>query len=605
MNREHGLVLVSAVGAALCAGVAAVIVAVFAPRLAEDMTSIGWLIFAVLLLFVSFVSLIIAFREVLRAYTGATNRKLERQRAEATEAHERVHAALLQQAKKLDDVVHSAAEARKRFSFAERRYLAAIDTHASAHGNGLAKFESSTRSALEDLSARVRSLGAQQRDDSDQVGARVDLLGVNLEELIRGQRSSLDTMDKWAKGIHSQIVTRTKAIEHLNQDQTGLLGQIAHDLTALQLLDSRVRENQSVVTQVSDDVTELLTAVAGASSWNEDAHSDLTKSLQDLETALHMRATAVQGEFAKGTARIAAWADDSESRAEDAEMHLQRLDRAVEQQLVRSKELMSSVATVEQLLLDQSQSVDAESSDMSLSGSVDRDSGLHSVEQALRAHVEAVAINTVRQIEALLQILPLVDTDRRSMPPLGSWAMTPDGMLVVADLIRARRPKLILELGSGSSTAWIAKISARTNSRVISIEHSQAYYSKTKEVLDQLDLTHPPELRLAELKHLTVEDQSYRWYDLAQFEDLRDIDMLIVDGPPKAVGDNSRFPALPMLIDRMSETGCVLLDDAHRPHERGTLKAWLAQFPALEQVESGSTRVAVLTKKKLPTHEAS
>ncbi|MES9855801.1 MAG: hypothetical protein ABW166_04240 [Sedimenticola sp.] len=41
--------------------------------------------------------------------------------------------------------------------------------------------------------------------------------------------------------------------------------------------------------------------------------------------------------------------------------------------------------------------------------------------------------------------------------------------------------------------------------------------------------------------------------------------MLVIDGPSGFIQKHSRYPALPLLFDKLSNNGMVFLDDAARP----------------------------------------
>ena len=80
---------------------------------------------------------------------------------------------------------------------------------------------------------------------------------------------------------------------------------------------------------------------------------------------------------------------------------------------------------------------------------------------------------------------------------------------------------------------------------------------------------------------------SWRWYDEAAVAAGLDtafggepIDLLIVDGPPAfAVGHGtSRYPALPVLHERLAPGATVVLDDIERPGEQVVLERWELEF---------------------------
>ena len=57
--------------------------------------------------------------------------------------------------------------------------------------------------------------------------------------------------------------------------------------------------------------------------------------------------------------------------------------------------------------------------------------------------------------------------------------------------------------------------------------------------------------------------------------------MLIVDGPAESTEPVIRYPAVPMLHDRLSDDSVILLDDADGTEEERIVALWLEQFEDL------------------------
>jgi hypothetical protein len=49
---------------------------------------------------------------------------------------------------------------------------------------------------------------------------------------------------------------------------------------------------------------------------------------------------------------------------------------------------------------------------------------------------------------------------------------------------------------------------------------------------------------------------------------------LFVDGPPGAIARQVRYPAFPLLADRLAPGATVVLDDSRRSAEAAIVKAW-------------------------------
>lgn len=54
--------------------------------------------------------------------------------------------------------------------------------------------------------------------------------------------------------------------------------------------------------------------------------------------------------------------------------------------------------------------------------------------------------------------------------------------------------------------------------------------------------------------------------------------MLIIDGPPDDLQSLSRYPAIPLLFDHLSEEAIIILDDYDRVSERAVVDLWQQQF---------------------------
>jgi len=179
--------------------------------------------------------------------------------------------------------------------------------------------------------------------------------------------------------------------------------------------------------------------------------------------------------------------------------------------------------------------------------------------------------HSYRQSEALQQLFALLNFSA-PIPPTRSWAASPDLLLTIADLVRTRKPRLVVELGSGVSTLILAKAGAR---KVISIDNSTEFAQKTRDMLKAHKVS-GVEVRVAPLKaHASGVD----WYDTAKLKDLKNIDMLIIDGPPGSKNPDARKPALKELLAKLSPNVVVVIDDVNRKGEREMAEAFAKALP--------------------------
>lgn len=187
---------------------------------------------------------------------------------------------------------------------------------------------------------------------------------------------------------------------------------------------------------------------------------------------------------------------------------------------------------------------------------------------------------------ALTQVRPLFG----EIPAeLGGWAA--DAVLIqhAARLVADVRPRLVLECGSGSSTVAIARCLKTLGGRVISLEHNPEFARKTIETLRLLGLNDVARVVTAPLATRELGGTVLSWYG-PEYERFLEspIDVLIVDGPPKASGPRARYPAVPALKSRLAPECWILMDDGNRADERAIAHAWGEDLGAqLSYLEGG------------------
>jgi predicted O-methyltransferase YrrM len=186
---------------------------------------------------------------------------------------------------------------------------------------------------------------------------------------------------------------------------------------------------------------------------------------------------------------------------------------------------------------------------------------------------------------------------RAALPAMRGWAISPDFALRLAGLIGELRPKTILELGSGASTIVSAYCLERLGSgTVISLDQEQSCAESTIAALRLHNLSPFARVIHAELRSVGAEG-SCTWYDSASVDEVRDIDLLIVDGPAVETAEG-RYPALPLLYHRLSPNAVILIDDADRELERAVVAQWLEEFPELACERFPDEKGAVVLKRR-------
>ena len=170
----------------------------------------------------------------------------------------------------------------------------------------------------------------------------------------------------------------------------------------------------------------------------------------------------------------------------------------------------------------------------------------------------------------------VVDHDR-PMPELGDWAMSASTLIWMLDRLENQSVRTILECGSGSSTIWFATALARRGGegRVVALETSAAYAESTRAELAKHGLEDRAEVLHAPLVDTAIPGRDNQpWFDLSVLPNLPPVDLLFVDGPVGGVAPQARYPAFPLLAQRLAPNATVVLDDTGRPAEATIVRAW-------------------------------
>ncbi|WP_051114040.1 O-methyltransferase [Actinopolymorpha alba] len=218
-----------------------------------------------------------------------------------------------------------------------------------------------------------------------------------------------------------------------------------------------------------------------------------------------------------------------------------------------------------------------------------------------RKGVAADLLMTYRQLEALHNLYAIAPVER-PLPQTRGWASSPDLLLFLADLVARTQPSLIVECGSGTSTVWLAMLLRQfeIKGRVVALEHQAAYVDKAKAMLERHGVADLVEVRYAPLTQVELDGRTFQWYASDGWSDLDAIELLFVDGPPGDLGPHARFPALPLLGDRLHPDGLVVLDDMIRTDEQEVLAAWLEAYPSYSAEQIRLEKNAALLRRDVP-----
>ena len=193
----------------------------------------------------------------------------------------------------------------------------------------------------------------------------------------------------------------------------------------------------------------------------------------------------------------------------------------------------------------------------------------------------------VQETEALIQLFTRIQP-RAAMPSSGRWALPPTGILQLLEIVESQQPKTTVELGSGTSSVWLAyALEKLGRGRLVSIDHDEYYLEKSRAALlaHGFGDTAKVEVRFAPLSDLKLSEHETPWYDTSVMNDLTEVDLLIVDGPPAGTGKAARYPAVPIFMPILAAGALVLLDDTDREAEKATIERWTAEYPRLTEIE--------------------
>ncbi len=203
-------------------------------------------------------------------------------------------------------------------------------------------------------------------------------------------------------------------------------------------------------------------------------------------------------------------------------------------------------------------------------------------------------VHDVNQVESLLwlyqQFQPQV-----AFPPMRIIAGSPDFFKVIIENCQNHRPGVIVEAGSGVSSVVISEWLRATGGAAdhYALDHLQQYAEETARKVEYAN----SRVLYAPLRSHAIDGRSWQWYDISELDEVQAIDLLIIDGPPEDIQRQARYPALPLLWEKLSDRAVIILDDTNRPDERAVIRKWCARYNLQEQywyTEKGTT---VLTRK--------
>lgn len=220
---------------------------------------------------------------------------------------------------------------------------------------------------------------------------------------------------------------------------------------------------------------------------------------------------------------------------------------------------------------------------------------------------QAEVTHALDHVHGLLSVHTLLEP-RAPLPGFTRWAASAEFCAALTQIVLDRQPRRVLELGSGTSSVVLGYALERAGGgRLLSLDHDAVYAEKTRQHLRRHGLDDRADVLHAPLETQSIDGRQRPWYHLPDAEldgFVADggIDLLVVDGPPRESDPEARYPALPLLLDRLAPDAVLVLDDADRAEEQAALARWQSEVPGLTVETIASARgIAVVRRSARPT----
>lgn len=483
-----------------------------------------------------------------------------------------------------------------------------------AHGGALAEQDA----ALARLRAQFVEYGHESRSD---LRRRIDHLEATTTELLAVVSSDV-------RGLRGDVTGATAAqaaslvgeVRALTNDVTDATAAQAVGLTSLKKsLEERIAElasNAEVharhIEKLQDNADALLglqgeirAEVADGANLAMRTYRELVEMVEDSARRLGLGQEQASERVLEGLGGVARQADVLSAMEEASRLigashdeSSQRLLAAMEgaaktDEVVAGLDLMkkanADIEALRSLMIDTHQADKRE-----LLAFMGDEKKLRKVSQL---SMQWLKTEILKEIEALSQLRTLLRVEGAT-PLLGGWAMDAAAVHSLIGIVRERRPLRIVELGSGSSTVWLAlALRSIGRGRIVSFDHIELYGQRTMQAIRDQRLEEFAEVRVRELISVEIGGEHFEWYDIADSDALGPIDILLVDGPPGATGPMARFPAVPVLWPELADDALIIVDDSGRPDERKMLTAWCEAFPDLEEPEAIGARTMLIRRR--------
>lgn len=185
--------------------------------------------------------------------------------------------------------------------------------------------------------------------------------------------------------------------------------------------------------------------------------------------------------------------------------------------------------------------------------------------------------------------------------PWTGASVRPAALCAILNELIINNRKNIVEFGAGVSTLYMAAVLKREGGRIVSFEHSPEWSEIVRRLLARFGLGEVATVVQSPLAPCSAALDGCLWYDERLVRDTlleMQLDGLVVDGPPASskAAALARFPALPIVSDRLGKSFFVYLDDILRVGEKEVLRRWQRMLGISPTVEIIAGQYAMFRK---------
>ncbi len=186
--------------------------------------------------------------------------------------------------------------------------------------------------------------------------------------------------------------------------------------------------------------------------------------------------------------------------------------------------------------------------------------------------------STYARLDALMSLHQMINLNS-PLPIMHEWTISSD---YGCELIRAVLNKgegSVIDLGSGVSTLLMGYATQINGSgKVITLEESEEFYEKTRELIIEHELEDYCEVHLCPLKNYKIGGKNWLWYDIKNVNFDKHIALISVDGPRGDIQEMARYPVVPILDKYMDNKTVIFLDDGSRSDEVSIASRWEEEY---------------------------